>query len=195
MINSENDKLLSDVDLKKKQLRKSISELKKCLSNNEKEERSLIITEKIETFSEFQSSENVLLYSSLPDEVFTGEALKRWFGIKKICLPVVVGDILKIKEDDPAKMEIGSFGILEPDGEELVDIDDIDLMIIPGVAFDKSCNRLGRGKGYYDKLLSNVRSTKIGICYDCQITDSIPVNDFDVTLDYVVTESLILKNK
>ena len=133
--------------MKKKQLRKSISELKKCLSNNEKEERSLIITEKIETFSEFQSSENVLLYSSLPEEVFTGEGWKRWFGIKKIFLPVVVGDILKIKEYDPATVDMGRIGVLEPDGEEVVDIDDIDLLIITGFAVDRLSNRLGRGLG------------------------------------------------
>ena len=69
----------------------------------------------------------------------------------------------------------------------------IDLFLVPGVAFDKSGNRLGYGKGYYDQLLHNTTGLKIGICFDCQVVDAIPNETHDIKMDIIVTESRIIQ--
>ena len=91
----------------------------------------------------------------------------------------------------------GRYGILEPDPEkcERIDIADIDLAVIPGVAFDASCNRMGRGAGYYDRLLAGYSGTKVGLAYQKQIFASIPSGKNDVPMDYVATNNgIIVKN-
>mgnify|MGYP001027393104 CR=1 FL=1 len=67
-----------------------------------------------------------------------------------------------------------------------MDIHLIDLMIIPALAFDKENNRLGRGKGFYDKLLENSNTLKVGVCFPFQFLDKIPTEEFDVKMDYVI---------
>jgi len=82
-----------------------------------------------------------------------------------------------------------SFGILEPEGESFTELQDIDLIIVPGVAFDKNNNRLGRGKAYYDKLLNYVNCHKYGVCFDFQLVPNVPADQHDVKMDKVITDS------
>jgi len=79
-----------------------------------------------------------------------------------------------------------SFGIPEPDGELYPFPELIDVIIVPGVAFDKQNNRLGRGKAFYDKLLKTVKSKKVGVCFDFQMIDQVPTGEFDIKMDCVV---------
>jgi 5-formyltetrahydrofolate cyclo-ligase len=85
-------------------------------------------------------------------------------------------------------LQEGAFHIEEPSGENYTDYHEIELAIIPGISFDKKGNRLGRGKGYYDKLLPLLSSYNIGICYQFQAQESIPSEDFDKPMDEVWTE-------
>ncbi len=109
---------------------------------------------------------------------------------KDIILPVVVGDGLlelrryKGKQD----LAVGAYGILEPAGEAFVNFDTIDLAIIPGMAFDAEGNRLGRGKGFYDRLLPKLKATKIGICFGFQVAAHLPIDPYDFPMDEVYTE-------
>lgn len=86
-------------------------------------------------------------------------------------------------------MKKGSFGIEEPTGALLEDYSQIELAIIPGVSFDGKGNRLGRGKGYYDRLLPLLRSYNIGICFQFQVCQEIPTEIFDKKMDEVWTEN------
>lgn len=92
-------------------------------------------------------------------------------------------------------MEAGAYGIMEPEGPAFTAYDDIDLIIIPGVAFDVKHNRLGRGKGYYDRFLQQMQQMrqthayKIGVCFSHQLVDSIPVTAYDIPMDEVVSLS------
>lgn len=92
-------------------------------------------------------------------------------------------------------MEAGAYGIMEPEGPAFTAYDDIDLIIIPGVAFDVKHNRLGRGKGYYDRFLQQMQQMrqthayKIGVCFPQQLVDSIPVTAYDIPMDEVVSLS------
>ena len=141
---------------------------------------------------EFKQAKTILLYHSLPDEVDTSSFLKLWKEDKRLLLPAVKGDNLIICNYHPEKLKTGSYGIIEPQGYGITDLSVIDMIIIPGIAFDKKHNRLGRGKGYYDRLLPQVTACKIGICYNCQITDLLPIEKHDIPMDYIISESGII---
>ena len=88
----------------------------------------------------------------------------------------------------PGNLAIGAYGIEEPTGEFFTDYSAIDLIVVPGVAFDRKGNRLGRGKGYYDRLLPQIPSAyKAGICFSFQIVEEIPAEPFDICMDEVIT--------
>jgi 5-formyltetrahydrofolate cyclo-ligase len=108
-------------------------------------------------------------------------------------LPVVVGDKLELRQfEGVEKMQKGAFGIMEPQGEAFTDFDSIDLAIIPGVGFSPQGARLGRGKGYYDRLLPNLHCPKIGLALPCQIADEIPTDEWDIPMDEVIFGNGIL---
>lgn len=179
----------------KKQLRKQIKERKKEFSLPEKIELSKPIFEKIEKEELFKKAKVVLLYYSMDDEVYTHDFVEKHYKTKTILLPCVDGDDLILRQYlGIESMKAGEqFGILEPIGKEFRDTDKIDLMIIPGVAFDKEKNRLGRGRGFYDRLLKTVNATKIGVCFDFQVVEQVPTEDFDVKMDVVISTTNIYK--
>ena len=106
-------------------------------------------------------------------------------------MPVVIGDDLELRVyTSPADLAIGAYGIEEPTGALFTDYATIDLVIVPGVAFDRDGNRLGRGKGYYDRLLPRIPSAyKVGICFPFQIVEEVPAEPFDIRMDEIM-ESL-----
>ncbi len=131
----------------------------------------------------------VLLFHSLPDEVDTHGLIERYRGTKTILLPSVVGDRLELHEyDSECGSTIGAFNIMESKGRlvPVSEYPDIDLAIIPGVAFDKEGNRLGRGKGYYDRLLPLIRCHTIGLCYPFQMVEEVPHEAHDIRVDETV---------
>ena len=160
----------------KRQLRKQIKEEKKLHSADVLKERSSILLKQIEEHPRFIAARTILMYHSLGDEVQTHAFVEKWHTSKHILLPIVQGDILILRHYQGKDfMQVGAFGIEEPVGEEFTDYDEIELGIIPGVAFDRKGNRLGRGKGYYDKLLPLLKqSYNIGICYRFQALEEIP---------------------
>ena len=131
----------------------------------------------------------MLLYHSLPDEVDTHAFIRRWSARKRILLPVVKGDDLELRlyTGDDCLTE-GAFHIDEPTGTAFTDYAAIDLAVIPGVAFDRRGNRLGRGKGYYDRLLPRIPTAyKLGLCFPFQLLDQIPAEAHDIPMDEVLT--------
>lgn len=95
----------------------------------------------------------------MPDEVDIRLLVRKWDGQKRFLLPKIVGDQLELRcFEGEDKLVIGpSFGILEPAGEAFTDFESVDLVIVPGAAFDKEGHRMGYGKGYYDKLLPRLK--------------------------------------
>lgn len=89
-------------------------------------------------------------------------------------------------------MKKGALGIWEPDTEDNF-TGDIDLMIIPGIAFDSDKNRLGRGKAFYDRFLANKRLVKIGVGFDLQLLPRIPSEKSDIKMDKVITASHLIE--
>ena len=152
------------------------------------------IMERLEGADLFLRASCVAIYHALPGEVQTAGFIEKWYQEKRLLLPVVKGDDLQLRlYSGKESVTAGAFGIPEPtEACPVVPEDEIDLILVPGVAFDRRCNRLGRGKGFYDRLLSTLNIPKIGICYDFQLRDSIPVEPFDRKMDLIVTESAFI---
>lgn len=171
----------------KKELRTHIKSLKKQHSRESLLEQSKSILSKLENNKAFIEAKTVMLYSSLPDEVYTHDFLEKWRNEKKIILPTVVGDdIIPVELSRDTEFATGDFNILEPQNEEYTG--DYDLIVIPGVAFDRNGNRIGRGKGYYDRFLcKHLDVYRIGICFDFQVVDEVPTEDNDIKMNEVIS--------
>lgn len=142
----------------------------------------------LEAHPAFGAANTVLLYYSLPDEVDTHEFVQKWSREKRILLPVVVGDDLELRiYTGPEDLSTGSYGIEEPTGELFTNYAAIDFIAVPGVAFDGNGNRLGRGKGYYDRLLPHIPAAyKAGICFPFQLVEEVPAEPFDIRMDEII---------
>jgi len=173
--------------MEKKELRAHIKMLKKAHTKEQLMEQSKKILAKLEQHPDFIKAERVMLYSALPDEVQTQAFLEKWHLKKTIILPTVVGDdIIPVEFGKDTAFAIGDFNILEPQNEPYTG--GFDLIVVPGVAFDPKGNRLGRGKGYYDRFLCQHLDVKrIGICFDFQFVDEVPSEPFDIRMSEVIT--------
>ena len=173
----------------KRILRQSIRTIKASYSRAELEALSVSVLQRLEQHPRFAEARTVLLYHSLPDEGDTHAFIDRWCSQKEIILPTVVGDDLELhRYTGPHCLTLGSYGILEPSGELFTDFDRITLAVIPGMAFDQLGNRLGRGKGYYDKFMNKFTGSCIGVSYTHQILPSLPKGKFDKHCDVMITE-------
>ncbi len=172
----------------KSDIRRKIKALRTMLSEEEKNSAAEEVFEQLEKTAAFLLADKILMYHSLPDELQTIAFLKKWGERKKFFLPRVNGVNLDILPYDQTRLELGSFQIEEPTGDDLTDPAEIELIIVPAVAFDRNGNRLGRGKGFYDRLLQTTRATKIGVGYDFQLIEEIPAEPHDVPMDMVITQ-------
>ncbi|MCM1369682.1 MAG: 5-formyltetrahydrofolate cyclo-ligase [Candidatus Amulumruptor caecigallinarius] len=175
--------------MEKNEIRRKIKAMRSMLLDMEKEDAARQVFDRLEQTAAFLMSNHILMYHSLPDELSTRSFLKKWKDRKKFYLPRVNGVNLEILPYDESRIELGSFHIEEPVGNDTIDPDILDLIIVPGVAFDHKGNRLGRGKGFYDRLLSNTRATKIGVGYEFQIVEEIPTETHDVPMDAIVSQT------
>lgn len=151
--------------------------------------QSAEIVAALEAHPAFRAANTILLYHSLKDEVDTHAFIRKWSREKRILLPVVTGDDLELRlYTGPEDLTVGAYGIEEPTGARFTDYAAIDLIVVPGVAFDRDGNRLGRGKGYYDRLLPRIPSAyKIGICFPFQVVDEVPAEPFDIRMDEIIS--------
>ena len=187
---------------RKKKLRKHIATLKTHYNSVLRKSLSTQILAALEAHPAFRAASTVLLYYSLKDEVETHTFVQKWSKKKRILLPVVVDDDLELRiYTGPEDMATGSYGIEEPTGELFTDYATIDFIAVPGVAFDLKGNRLGRGKGYYDRLLPRIPSAykapqispklsslpTAGICFPFQLVEEVPAESFDIRMDIIIT--------
>lgn len=174
--------------MKKEDIRHRIKARKALLDENEKAKAAEAVFNILERTAAFIMADNILMYHSLPDELSTRRFLEKWGGRKQFYLPRVNGLNLEILPYDKSTLRLGAFQIEEPTGNETVSTTAIDLIIVPGVAYDARGNRVGRGKGYYDRLLAESKATKIGVGYEFQVVDDIEADEHDVKMDIVITD-------
>jgi len=178
----------------KQSLRKEIETYRKQLSDETVSGLSQKICDRLIATDLFVSACCIAFYYALPKEVQTARLIEEWRQCKKIVLPAVVGDTdMKFYAYEGAeRMTTGKFGISEPLNNTPVAVEDIDLFVVPGVAFDRSGNRLGRGKGFYDRILAGTDKPVTGLCFDFQLIDAVPVNEYDKKMSMVITENTVI---
>lgn len=176
--------------MSKQELRQLIRQRKRQFSQQELEELSLAVTTRLMAHPRLTAAKTILLYYSLGDEVNTHTLVERLYQQGKTVLLPVVKDrnLMELRIYQGAdSMRCGAYGISEPTGECFKAYADIDLAVIPGMAFDASGHRLGRGKGYYDRFLTLLpHCYKIGMCFHFQRVDHVPTSSTDIAVDEVI---------
>ena len=182
--------------MEKKELRRHIRAEKQKYSKAELAQFSAEIVQVLLRHPRVIEAQTILLYHPLPDEVDTTALLSALQSQgKTLLLPKVISDtdmtIHRYHGEETLRKD-DSFGIMEPDNAPFTDYSSIDLMIIPGMAFDNQCHRLGRGKGYYDRFLSaHPRLFKMGICYCACTCNELIHGRYDISADCLVTEKYL----
>ncbi|MBB4035802.1 5-formyltetrahydrofolate cyclo-ligase [Dysgonomonas hofstadii] len=181
---------MNKVQQEKDKLRKKILTLKKGYTQDELYYKSLEVLSIVEITGIFQEAEKIFIYNNLKDEVHTLDFIRKWEQEKEFYLPVVDGDDLRFRRYSPSTgFQQSSYGIMEPIGEDFTDYNKVDLVIVPGMAFDRRMNRMGRGRGFYDRLLPKLKAPRMGVCFDFQLFDQIPIGEKDIKMDYIVSEN------
>ena len=191
---------MTDIKAEKKRIRKEIKNQFRTIPISDFDAKSKKVLDKLKKLPEWKNAETVLIFLSLPDEIKTegiiNEALEE---NKKTAVPRINGNdiVFHYIKSVNSSLIIHPLGIAEPSPSTPVfnslSADEKTLILVPGLAFDKNCFRLGRGKGFYDKFLSGIDKSvkKIGIGYDFQIVESVPAEDHDFPLDSVITDTSI----
>lgn len=185
----------------KSELRREYTQMREAMDQRDVERLSEKIIDTILKLPVFRKAETVMVYLNFKNEVDSLKMIEESFKAgKKVVIPYCVKETMEIipAELNDIEKEItkGKNGYLQTKKEcvKPIPVEDIDLVIVPGIAFDKRCYRLGFGAGYYDRFLRKLNFEKptIGVCYDFQIIHSIPTESHDVPLDFIITEERIL---
>jgi len=178
--------------LTKQKIRSKILGRLKAQKEEDRNRKSRIIKEKLLRRQFFRKAKTVMFYIAFGKEVDTTEMLKEAKKLGKIVtVPVCKNNKVTIRPcilDDNAKFKKGPYGICEPSTKRFISLKELDLVVVPGVAFDKKGNRLGRGKGCYDRFLNRLpkETPSIGLAFDFQILPSIPAKAHDVSVNKVI---------
>lgn len=187
--------MMSGMQEEKQRLRRNMLEKRRGLSVAEKETRSDRIASYFCSWPIYRSSSTVMLYLAMPDEPQTDQLIQDALGRgKRVCVPLLgktYGEMFAAEITNMDDLVIGKLGLKmpDPDKAKLIPAADIDLVVVPAVAFDRTGNRLGMGAGYYDRFLEQNHDTVLlGITWSCQVADGIPCEVHDVRMQYLLTE-------
>lgn len=191
---------MKELYFNKNLIRERMHKLRDSLSFEEVQNKSKKIKDTLFSLGYLQNSKKIMTYVSFKNEVSTIDIINELLKTEKeVIVPIcdtndytlIPSKILSIDE-----LSVSHFGIMEPKEPFIRPINpkDIDIILIPGLAFDKDRNRLGHGKGYYDRFLNRVRSDslKIALAFDFQVLDSIPIENWDIPMDLIITEKGII---
>ncbi len=172
---------------------------------DDKDGLSVLIMNRFMELPEYQAAHTVMFYVDVREEVRTRQALPAALTTgKRIVVPYCVdGELELFWLESMEELELGMYRILEPKAElrelshKRLQPQDLDLIMVPGVAFDRAGGRTGHGKGYYDKLLEHARpdTPLVGLAFECQIFENIPMDQHDIAMDAVVTEAAVYAGK
>lgn len=178
-----------------------MTQMRNSVSHSDLIKKSSLIKEILFSSSEFKNAKNILFFMSLEKEVQTWDMICQSFHIgKKVHLPIMVKNSPDLKiarlHDTNIDFVSGAYGIKEP-GEGTYDFVgpyEIDLIVVPGLAFDTQGGRLGYGKGYYDRLFANgnPKTLRFGVALDFQVVASLPQTEDDLPVHLIATEKRAL---
>ena len=185
--------------------RKTVVQQRKNMTQEINDKYSLMIAENIISMAEFMECDTLYIYKAFRNEVNTDRIIQRAMELNKtVAFPKVSGTEMNFhivpNENGSKSLVEGYMGIMEPESSLPILVpmleENVGVVIVPGVAFDRKCNRSGYGKGFYDKFLAKYPNLiKIGIAFEYQIFDSLEINNFDIPMDYVITESRIIRRE
>jgi len=182
--------LQTHITMDKNILRQEIIERKRQFTAHSLRELSLAVIARLLAHPRVQTAQTIMLYHSLPDEVYTHDAIEQLSATRKqVLLPAVIDEEhLELRpyqgEND---LQLGAMNIFEPVGAPFTAYEQIEVVVVPGVSFDANGNRLGRGRGYYDRFLVQVpQAYKLGICFDFQKVAHVPTGPSDVPMNEVI---------
>jgi 5-formyltetrahydrofolate cyclo-ligase len=173
-----------------------------ALTTDDVRAKSAAIWERLSVLPEFAEAARVLVYVSKGPEVDTHGLIQQLLAMgRQVCVPCFDAQrqryVASALHDFQSDLAAGKFGILEPGHAAVrpVAVDQIDTALVPGLAFDERGNRLGRGMGYFDSILKEIRGAKIALAYDFQVLHGVPVEAHDARVDFIVTETKRLQIK
>lgn len=180
----------------KKDLRKILKKQRRSISDKSTSDqriRNYLMESDI-----FKNADAILFYAALDDEINIDECID--FALskgKKAALPVCLDDNGNMKFyyiDSLNDIQTGYFGVREPDTDICREVTDFNntICIVPGIVYDKNGYRLGYGKGYYDRFLENYSFISVGLCYNELIIDALPIGEYDVPVNYIITQDGLL---
>lgn len=175
-------------------------------AQDDKDAVSRRIIERFVALPAYGAAQTVLWYVDARSEVRTRHDLPAALKSgKSVIVPWCndAGELELFRLESMEELEVGMYSILEPRAElrslseKQVDVTTLDLIMVPGVGFDREGGRTGHGKGYYDKLMQHARpdAPLVAICFECQLFDAIPMDDHDIYMDAVVTEDAVYEGK
>ena len=176
----------------KNEIRKAYKAKRSSIDKAEVLEKSKKVCKHFLESELYKNSEVLMLYMPLGNETDTTDIINKAFADgKRVAFPVTdeeSGEITPCYATAETVFEKGAFSVREPKVLDIAEVCDINVVIVPGIAFDKNGSRIGFGKGCYDRLLKNTDAVKVGFCYDLQLCEKIPIYEHDIKMDYIITE-------
>ena len=187
----------TDLQIKKDEIRKQILEKRSNLSLEEVNKKSELIIENLAPY--LKNAQNIMIFMDMKNEVRITKLIEL-YPEKNFFISKIVNSKnreMKINKYNENELVLHKFGYYESSSDDFYDEKILDIVIVPALAFDSSKNRIGFGGGYYDTFLNKVRGKNkntlfIGVCYDFQMIEEVPIEGHDITLDLVVNESEVL---
>lgn len=181
----------------KAEVRKEILGKRKYMSKEEVQSLSNKIQNYILEWNPYKESKGIMAYMDFRNEVKTDKIINNAFEEgKTLVLPKSIKETITILPcivESIGDLKLGTYGIMEPDDKNIADINTIDMVLVPGVAFDKDGYRLGYGAGYYDRFLKDYKGIKVGLCFDLQWVHNVYKDEHDISMDYLITERGIIR--
>lgn len=176
----------------KNTLREQIKKRRKALTHEEIEEKSAKITQLLTAFAIYRSAKCICVYMAAFNEPRTMPLIQKALADgKTVCVPITDTENTTLSLSyihDISALRKGAYGIFEPTVIDSANPRDVDLIVVPGIVFDKSGSRIGFGKGFYDRLLTDTRAVKVGLCYQFQLCEGVPSDKHDIPMNMLVTE-------
>lgn len=187
----------TDLQIKKDKIRKQILEKRSNLSLEEVNKKSELIIENLAPY--LKNAQNIMIFMDMKNEVRITKLIEL-YPEKNFFISKIVNSKnreMKINKYNENELVLHKFGYYESSSDDFYDKKILDIVIVPALAFDSSKNRIGFGGGYYDTFLNKVREKNkntlfIGVCYDFQMIEEVPIEGHDITLDLVINESEVL---
>lgn len=187
----------TDLQIKKDKIRKQILEKRSNLSLEEVNKKSELIIENLAPY--LKNAQNIMIFMDMKNEVRITKLIEL-YPEKNFFISKIVNSKnreMKINKYNENELVLHKFGYYESSSDDFYDEKILDIVIVPALAFDSSKNRIGFGGGYYDTFLNKVREKNkntlfIGVCYDFQMIEEVPIEGHDITLDLIINESEVL---